>query len=199
MPTKLNVTWNAYIRSSLKMLKKNGGFFLPLLKLPDNFYHFSFLQEPVQSKNGVWCHILAGAARFLLSNLDRVQKCLRGLLGDGLFPLYSPFLTDGTLLTSRYSNLYFHGRRSWEPSQSVATRDTRFRRSCLFSVHDWLGRRCSRSSLLFAPVELHSLIPPLLNFRVRNRYATYTQLTLPLIPFVIHWWRKLPLREFVSL
>lgn len=84
----------------------NGRFLVSLQKIPKSCYHIMSLQESEKKKNTricYWCHICVGTLQSPLSNVDRVKKQLRRLVGDELFIHPASFIPDEMLLDSHHS------------------------------------------------------------------------------------------------
>lgn len=88
-----------FIRPATKYAEINHPFLIPGVTC-----HHLLLQKPDQVGNGVLLPYMDMSCQCLLSRLDRVQKRLRGLVGDEFLPNPdNPFLKEETLQTSCYS------------------------------------------------------------------------------------------------
>ena len=113
---------------------QNGRLFLPFKKIQTCKALLYLYKSQIRPKMEYCSHIWAGSSQQALSTIDRVQKRMRGLVGDELFSSLQPLSLRSNVASLSLFYRYFHGKCSDElhslvPPIREFSRNTRFAKS----------------------------------------------------------------------
>ena len=138
-----DLKWNLYLEEVGKDVSKMIGSFYRSKKYlsPESLLYL--YKSQVRPKMEYCCHIWSGAPQRSLSILDRLQRRMKGLVGDVLFSTLQPLSHRRDVASLSLFYRYFNGKCSTElhglvPPRRVFDRRTRF--ACIQSLHPYLLR-----------------------------------------------------------
>ena len=129
-----DLKWDSYIASVAKDTARMVGSFYRSRKFLTCKAMLYLFKSQIRPKMEYCAHIWAGSSQQALSTLDRVQKRMRGLVGDELFSSLQPLSHRRDVASLSLFYRYFHGKCSEElhslvPPIKEFTRSTRFAKS----------------------------------------------------------------------
>ena len=129
-----DLKWDSYIASVAKDTARMVGSFYRSKQFLTCKALLYLYKSQIRPKMEYCSHIWAGSSQQALSTLDRVQKRMRGLVGDELFSSLQPLSHRRNVASLSLFYRYFHGKCSDElhslvPPIREFSRNTRFAKS----------------------------------------------------------------------